>query len=54
VLHAQWDVVIVDGPSGAAPEEPKQMGSASDGLNSTREKKVGDEGAVGEDCERWR
>jgi uncharacterized protein (TIGR01627 family) len=27
VLDARWDVVVVDGPSGAAPEEPGRMGT---------------------------
>ncbi|CAO2141681.1 unnamed protein product [Urochloa humidicola] len=27
VLDARWDVVVVDGPSGAAPEEPGRMGA---------------------------
>ncbi|KAL6630566.1 hypothetical protein ACP70R_028639 [Stipagrostis hirtigluma subsp. patula] len=27
VLDAQWDVVVVDGPSGAGPEEPGRMGT---------------------------
>ncbi|KAM3412268.1 hypothetical protein ACQJBY_003767 [Aegilops geniculata] len=27
VLDARWDVVVVDGPSGAGPEEPGRMGA---------------------------
>ncbi|KAL6659681.1 hypothetical protein ACP70R_002510 [Stipagrostis hirtigluma subsp. patula] len=27
VLDARWDVVVVDGPSGAGPEEPGRMGT---------------------------
>ena len=27
VLDARWDVVVVDGPSGAAPGEPGRMGT---------------------------
>ncbi|XP_002448805.1 probable methyltransferase At1g27930 [Sorghum bicolor] len=27
VLDTRWDVVVVDGPSGAAPEEPGRMGT---------------------------
>jgi uncharacterized protein (TIGR01627 family) len=27
VLDARWDVAVVDGPSGAAPEEPGRMGT---------------------------